>query len=136
MCACVHTCPSAPMWECCTRKHCSSDIAALLQMFWRRASSDDLVYMFLTIINAYFAEVPMLQSMRAQASPFILVIRMIHVRYDMLYTHIGCFRIKLLFHSLAASTTALYLQLCLLCGTSHLHQSISRRLQCLWLCCI
>lgn len=40
--------------------------AAAVQMFWRRASSDDLVYMFLTIINAYFAEVPMLQSMRAQ----------------------------------------------------------------------
>lgn len=40
-----------------------------LQTFWRRASSDDLLYMFLTIINAYFAEIPMLQSMRAQVSP-------------------------------------------------------------------
>lgn len=40
-----------------------------VQTFWRRASSDDLLYMFLTIINAYYAEVPMLQSMRAQVSP-------------------------------------------------------------------
>lgn len=37
-----------------------------VRTFWKRATSDDLLYMFLTVINTYFAEVPLLQSMRAQ----------------------------------------------------------------------
>ncbi len=40
--------------------------AAAVQTFWQRATSDDLLYMFLTLINAYFAEVLLLQNMRAQ----------------------------------------------------------------------
>ena len=60
--------------------------AAAVQTFWDRASSDDLLFMFLTLINGYFAEVPLLQNMRAQVSRNMAATSHLILRL-MLYAH-------------------------------------------------
>ena len=50
-------------------QNCCRELLRYVRDLWRRGNPDDIQLLLLTLINAYLAEVPLLQNLRAQVRP-------------------------------------------------------------------
>ena len=48
------------------KRVCGRELLRYVRDLWKRGNPDDIQLLLLTVINAYLAEVPLLQNLRAQ----------------------------------------------------------------------